>query len=174
MQVISGTYKGKKIKGYDIKTTRPTMQRVKESLFGIIQNYIKDSNCLDLFAGSGNLGLEAISNGANSCTFVDNNKNAIKVLEENLREIENIKIVKSDFKDYLNKTNENYDIIFLDPPYQEHLINESINLILKNNLLKENGIIICEYESEDIIDKLKLLKEKKYGDKKIKIYFNEK
>lgn len=174
MQIISGKYKGKKIKGYDIKTTRPTMQRVKESLFAMIQNYINGSNCLDLFAGSGNLGLEAISNGASSCTFVDLNNNAIKVLNENLKEIENKKIVKSDYKSYLNSTNEKFDIIFLDPPYQDHLINNAINLILKNDLLNDNGLIICEFVDEEIENVLNLFKEKSYGDKKIKIFINKK
>ena len=73
MRIISGKYKGKKLKGFDIDGTRPTMDRVKESLFGIIQNYIYDSMVLDLFAGSGALGLEAISNGAKKVIFVDNN-----------------------------------------------------------------------------------------------------
>ena len=90
MRVISGKYKGKKIDGFDIEGTRPTQDRVKESLFGIIQNYLIDSVCLDLFAGSGNLGIEALSNGANSCVFVDNNINAIKVLKDNLKDINDV------------------------------------------------------------------------------------
>ena len=73
MRVISGKYKGKNLIGFDIDGTRPTMDRVKESLFGIIQNYIKDSVILDLFAGSGSLGIEALSNGASNCYFFDNN-----------------------------------------------------------------------------------------------------
>ena len=77
MRVISGSLKGRNIKGFNIEGTRPTMDRVKMSVFGSIQNYIKDSIVLDLFAGSGNLGIEAISNGCKYCYFIDNNKNAI-------------------------------------------------------------------------------------------------
>ena len=170
MYIISGKYKGKKIKGHDIVTTRPTMQRVKESLFGMIQNYIPNSKCLDLFAGSGNLGLEALSNGANSCVFVDNNINAIKVLKDNLKDINDVTIIKDDYKHFLENSKDKFDIIFLDPPYKDYLINNAINLIIKNGLLNDNGLIICEYVDEVLIDKLDIFKEKKYGDKYIKIY----
>ena len=85
MKIISGKYKGKKIKGYDIEGTRPTMDRVKESIFGIIQGYVKDSVVLDLFAGSGSLGLEAISNGAKKLVLIDNNKKVCDVLKENIK-----------------------------------------------------------------------------------------
>ena len=81
MKVISGTLKGRNIKGYNIDGTRPTMDRVKESLFGMIQDNIKESTVLDLFSGSGNLGIEAISNGAKFCYFIDNNKEAIQTIK---------------------------------------------------------------------------------------------
>ena len=84
MRVISGSLKGRKIKGYDIEGTRPTMDRVKMSLFGSIQDYIQDACVLDLFAGSGNLGIEALSNGSKYCYFVDNNKEILKVLKDNI------------------------------------------------------------------------------------------
>ena len=87
MRVISGLYKGRNIDGFDIDGTRPTQDRVKESLFGSIQDYIEDSVVLDLFSGSGNLGIEALSNGAKECYFVDNNKEAIKVINSNLSKI---------------------------------------------------------------------------------------
>ena len=100
MKIISGKYKGRNIVGYDINGTRPTMDRVKESLFAMIQNYIDNSNCLDLFAGSGNLGLEALSNGASSCTFIDNNKIAIKTIKDNLArlDIKEYNLYLTDFK----------------------------------------------------------------------------
>lgn len=82
MRIISGKYKGKYITGFDINGTRPTMDRVKESLFGMIQDYISDSSCLDLFAGSGSLGIEALSCGAKECYFVDNNINIINILKK--------------------------------------------------------------------------------------------
>ena len=170
MRVISGKYRGRNIKGFDIDGTRPTMDRVKESLFGSIQNYLKESVCLDLFAGSGALGIEALSNGASECYFIDKNIEVIKILKRNLNKIDNAKVFNSSYEDFLNNTNVKFDIIFLDPPYKFNLINNAIDLIIKNDLLNEGGIIVCEYENEKIIDKLNLIKEKKYGSKFIKIY----
>ena len=87
MRIISGKYKGRKLKGYDIEGTRPTMDRVKESIYGIIQGYVKDSIVLDLFAGSGSLGLEAISNGALKLILIDNNKKVTDILKENIKSL---------------------------------------------------------------------------------------
>ena len=103
MRIISGKYKGKYITGFDINGTRPTMDRVKESLFGMIQDYISDSSCLDLFAGSGSLGIEALSCGAKECYFVDNNINIINILKKNINTIENAFIIKKDFKNALKE-----------------------------------------------------------------------
>lgn len=170
MRIISGKYKGRKLEGFNIDGTRPTMDRVKESLFGIIQNKIQNSICLDLFAGSGNLGIEAISNGAKECYFVDNNKEVIKVLKRNLKDIENYNLINDDYKNTLKNLNVRFDIIFLDPPYKLNLINDAINDIIKYDLLNNDGIIICEYETEQVDCSLELIKEKKYGSKYIKIY----
>lgn len=171
MRVISGKYKGKNLQGFDIDGTRPTMDRVKESLMAMIQGYIPDSVCLDLFAGSGSLGIEAISNGASSCTFCDNNDIAIKTIKLNTSMIkEDIKIIKTDYKSYLNETNTKFDIIFLDPPYKLNLINDALNKIIKYDLLNTGGIIICEYENEEINTDLELIKFKSYGSKNIKIF----
>lgn len=170
MRVISGKYKGLYLEGFNIDGTRPTMDRVKESLFGIIQDYVKDSVCLDLFAGSGSLGIEAISNGAKECYFVDKNIEVIKILKRNLNKIDNAKIFNSSYDKFLKEINTKFDIIFLDPPYKFNLINNSIDLIIENDLLNDGGLIICEYETEEIIDKFDLIKEKKYGSKYIKIY----
>lgn len=175
MRVISGKYKGKNLIGFDIDGTRPTMDRVKESLFGMIQNNIKDSIVLDLFAGSGSLGIEAISNGALKCYFVDNNIELINIIKKNVVNIsEGINIIKNDYKgaliDLKNKGLK-FDIIFLDPPYKMNLINDCLNKISEYKLLNENGIIVCEYENEVIsTDSFELIKEKKYGTKNIRIY----
>lgn len=175
MRIISGKYKGKQIEGFNIDGTRPTMDRVKESLFGSIQNYIKESICLDLFAGSGSLGFEALSNGASKCFFVDNNNIVIKQLNKTINSLNtpNSIVLNKDYKDALNKfKNDNikFDLIFLDPPYKFNLIDNCLELIDKYNLLNDNGLIICEYETEEFdIKSFKLLKEKKYGLKKIKI-----
>lgn len=178
MRVISGSLKGRNILGFNIDGTRPTMDRVKESLFGSIQNNIYDSICLDLFAGSGSLGIEAISNGAEKCYFVDNNNEMIKILTKNI-ETFNIKnesvIIKDDYTNALNNfKNEKikFDIIFLDPPYKMHVLNDVMNYIIKNNLLNNNGIIVCEIDNEYLteIDGLELIKKKRYGTTYIYIY----
>ena len=171
MRVISGIYKGKNLQGFDIDGTRPTMDRVKESLMAMIQSCIPDSVCLDLFAGSGSLGIEAISNGALECTFCDNNDIAIKTIKENTKMIkENIYINKTDYEYFLNNTNKKFDIIFLDPPYRLSLINKCLEIISKNNLLADNGIIVLEYENENINPlNYEIFKEKKYGSKKVMI-----
>lgn len=171
MRVISGIYKGKPILGFDIQGTRPTMDRVKESLFGMIQNKIKDSMCLDLFAGSGSLGIEALSNKANFCYFVDNNKKVIQILNKNLEGIKKAKVIHKNYEEALNFfEKETFDIIFLDPPYDLNLITPAIQKIVDKDLLKQNGYLICEYEKEEIFCPYELIKEKKYGNKYIKIY----
>ena len=175
MRIISGKYKGRKLEGFNIEGTRPTMDRVKESLFGSIQNYIKDSIVLDLFAGSGSLGTEANSNGCKLCYFCDNNKEIINILNKNLKDIENSYVIKSDYKEALynfKEKNMKFDLIFIDPPYKLNLINDSINKILEYDLLNKDGIIVCEYENEEIKCNLELIKEKKYGTTNIKIYKN--
>ena len=174
MRIISGKYKGKKIYGFDIEGTRPTMDRVKESLFGIIQNNLKDSICLDLFAGSGSLGIEALSNGASIFYFVDKNKQILNILKNNLKGIENSILIEKEYLMALEELkNKKFDVIFLDPPYKDNLITPSIKKIIELNMLNKDGIIVCEYENEDIKCDLKLIKDKKYGSKKVKIYKNE-
>ena len=174
MKIISGIYKGRTLDGYNISGTRPTMDRVKESLFAMIQDYIKDSAVLDLFSGSGNLGIEALSNGAKVAYLVDNNNIAIKTINSNIKKlnIDNAKVLKGDYKSILNNINTKFDLIFLDPPYETNYLEESIKLIIDNDLLKESGLIICESSSLDKIiypNNLEVYKEKKYGDKYVVI-----
>lgn len=177
MRIISGEYKGKNILGYDIDGTRPTQDRVKESLFGIIQDYLQDSVCLDLFAGSGSLGIEALSNGAFKVYFVDNNKKCIYILRKNLTNIKEENVIVND--DYLLaldnfiNTKVKFDIIFLDPPYNLNCIADILNIIDKNELLNEDGIVVCEYEYDNFSSNylnLEIIKERKYGYKNIRIY----
>lgn len=173
MRIISGKYKGKKLNGFNIEGTRPTMDRVKESLFGMIQTYIPDSIVLDLFAGSGALGLEAVSNGAKECYLIDNNVEAIKTIKENSQNFEEqLNIIHIDYKKFLKTTNKKFDIIFLDPPYKEKQLDTSLRIIEERGLLNKNGIVICEYEIGEPHTNLELIKEKSYGPKKIKIYKN--
>lgn len=175
MRVISGIYKGKQLNGFDIDGTRPTMDRVKESMFAMIQNYIDNSICLDLFAGSGSLGIEAISNGAKQTYFVDNGVEVLKVLKSNLKSIkEDYKVLELDYNKalkYFRDNNIKFDLIILDPPYHRLFINKILNFIVENNLLNPNGIIVCEYEEEKVDNtNLRILKEKKYGTKNVRVY----
>lgn len=171
MHIISGKYRGKKLKGFNIEGTRPTMDRVKESLFGMIQNYVEGSKVLDLFAGSGALGLEAISNGANEAYLIDNNKEAIRVIKDNMKNMnDDIKVIKSDYKKFLKETDLKFDIIFLDPPYRKGLMGKALKIIEERELLTESGIVVCEYEYNDFTTNLNLFKKKSYGFKKISIF----
>ncbi len=168
MRVISGKYKGRKLLGFDINGTRPTMDRVKESMFGMIQSSINSSVVLDLFAGSGALGIESLSNGASFCYFVDNNKIAINTITKNTEGIDNKKIIFKDSYKFIKETDLKFDVIFLDPPYMIDLT-EIISIIYERDLLSENGILVCESEKNfDCVYTLQ--KERKYGEKKVKIY----
>ena len=174
MKVISGKFKGRTIEGFDIDGTRPTMDRVKESLFATIQNYIDDSIVLDLFSGSGNLGIEALSEGAKEITLVDSNYKAIKTINKNLNNIGiTANVLNMDYKKALEYLKDKeFDIIFLDPPYNSNYIEESIKLITKYDLVSDNGIIVCESDSIDRIiydNNYECIKDKKYGDKYVVI-----
>ena len=179
MKVISGTLKGRNIEGYNIDGTRPTMDRVKESLFAMIQDYIKDSIVLDLFAGSGQLGIEAISNGAKLCYFTDHNNEVIKVLNKNMDNLnikDRSKVILSDWKKFLNdcsKNNLKFDLIFVDPPYDYNVYEKILDKVSTLNLLNDNGLIILEHANlklKDEYNNLSLYKSKKYGTKSVNIY----
>lgn len=173
MKIISGIYKGRNIEGFDIDGTRPTMDRVKESLFATIQNYIDDSICLDLFSGSGNLAFEALSEGAKYAYLVDKNIKAVNTIKKNINNIgiKDIEVLNLDYKKALSYFNEKaikFDLIFLDPPYKTTFIEESLKLIDEYNLLNEDGLIVCESDNLDRIiysNNFKAVKDKKYGDK---------
>ncbi len=177
MRIISGKYKGRKVEGYTIDGTRPTMDRVKESVLGMIQTKLDDSICLDLFTGSGSVGIEFLSNGAKKCYFVDNNYKVIETLNNNMKSLKvdnEYEVIKNNFENALKDFNNRgikFDIVFLDPPYKLNYINPAISLIKEYDLLNNNGIIICEYENEEInTEEYTLFKERKYGSKKINIY----
>lgn len=182
MKIISGTLKGRNIEGYNIEGTRPTMDRVKESLFGMIQDYIKDSTVLDLFAGSGNLGVEAISNGAKIAYFIDNNPEVIKVLNKNIANLDiqsKSRVILSDWKKALNTfatQNIKFDLIFIDPPYAYDVYEKILNKVSTLNILSDNGLIIMEHSNLHLpttYENLTLYKERNYGNKSINIYIKK-
>lgn len=173
MRVISGVARGTKISSIESLDTRPTLDRVKESLFNIIQNDLKGKVVLDLFAGSGALGIEALSRGAKRAYFCDINKEAIKIIKENLektRLIEKSVIYNEDYIIAIKKIKEPLSIVFLDPPYKLDLAVKSIKELQKNKLLTNNSIIIIETDelNRDIeelqkIENLEIIDNRKYG-----------
>ena len=178
MKIISGEFRGRVIKGYDIDGTRPTMDRVKESIFGMIQDYISESVVLDLFAGTGNYGIECISNGSNIVYFNDYNKKCIDIISYNLSKMNVLdygKLTTLDYREALKlykKNNLKFNLIFLDPPYKEHIINEILDFLIDNELLSKKALVICEFTTKEdyISDKITIFKEKKYGEKYVYIY----
>jgi len=150
MRIISGKYRGKKLKEFSLNTTKPTLDRVKESIFNLIQFDINGSVVLDLFAGTGALGVEAISRGASLTHLVDVNKEAVKIINENLKGMsESYKVFNLDYQYYLNSVNLKFDIVLLDPPYKTDMGIKAIDLLIENNLLNNNAIIIFETSADN-------------------------
>ncbi len=147
MRVITGKARGITLLTPDGMQTRPTSDRVKEALFSIIQFDIPGAKVLDLFGGTGQLGIEALSRGAKSAVFVDEREAACRLIRENLKKtrLESIgRVIRSDYMDYLKNCNERYDIIILDPPYAEVFLENALKTITEIDILQSGGIIIAE------------------------------
>ena len=177
MRIISGKARGTKISTIEGQETRPTLDRVKESLFNIIQNEIKESTFVDLFAGSGAIGLEAASRGAKKVILCEKSKQAITVIKKNMEKThlkDNVELYQLDYKELLeNKLKEKMDIIYIDPPYKTDYIKKSIEIILKQNLVSEQSKIIIETDEEERVLKeiqempIQIIDKRKYGRAKI-------
>lgn len=166
MRVIAGKYKGKILKEFELASTRPTADLVRGAVFNIIGSNIIGSNFLDLFAGTGGVGIEAISRGANQVIFVDKNADAIKLIKSNLKLLkdENYLVLNADYFDALkqfDQKNMDFDYIFIDPPYSTDCAEKSLKIIHKFSLLKRTGLVIWEHDES----KLQLLQF--FNDKKI-------
>jgi len=176
MRIIAGRAGGLKLKSLKGRDVRPTLDRVKESMFNIIAFDLPGAEVLDLFSGFGSLGIEALSRGAAKSDFVEINKAHLKVIEQNLKKaklFDLAKLYNQDVYLYLKNCSQKYDIIFMDPPYQKDMSAEAIELIIQNDLLKAKGLIISERsESENVeeYEELKIIKNKKYGNSLIIIY----
>ncbi|MFR8104418.1 MAG: 16S rRNA (guanine(966)-N(2))-methyltransferase RsmD [Clostridia bacterium] len=164
MRVISGTARGTKLYSLDGVTTRPTLDRVKESLFNILQHKVQEANVLDLFAGSGALGIEAVSRGAKRAVFCDKSPEAIEVIEKNIHKTKmqnKSVIIKKDYRKALEelKTNkEIFDLIFLDPPYESNLAIEATTQILTFDILTKDGMLVIETDDKNrILEKIENL-----------------
>lgn len=180
LRVISGKARGLKLDSPKNQDVRPTTDRVKESLFNIINPYIRESNILDLFAGTGSLGIECLSRGAKNCVFVDKSKDSINIIKSNVKKarVENEStILNIDFKDAvkrLSSQNQKFDVIFMDPPYYENMFIECLKIIDELNLLYEDGIIVVEHDTKDLFDEsignLVKSRDKKYGNTTLTFY----
>lgn len=147
MRVITGKARGVQLKTPDGMQTRPTADRVKEALFSIINFDLPGARVLDLFGGTGQLGIEALSRGANSAVFVDAREDACKLIRENLRRTKlegQGSVVRSDYLDYLRRCRERFDIIILDPPYAEVFLENALKCITEIDILQTGGIIVTE------------------------------
>lgn len=150
MRVITGLARGRRLKELPGLETRPTTDKVKESIFNIIQFDIEGRRVLDLFAGTGQLGIEALSRGAASCTFVDVRREAAAVIRENLTHtgLAGGVVIQGDYLAFLSGCQEKFDLLFLDPPYASGQLNRALETAAAIDIMSENGIIICESAAE--------------------------
>ena len=177
MRVITGTARGRKLKTLEGLDTRPTLDRTREALFNILQQRVRDARVLDLFAGTGQLGIEALSRGAQRAVFVDRRTDAVKLIRENLaltRLEEGAQVVCGDSMAYLNALREKFDLIFLDPPYADDLLERAVAHIARFDILAPDGIMIAESPAEKELPKLSALyrvaREYRYGRIKVTLY----
>ena len=177
MRVITGIARGRKLKELPGLETRPTTDKVKESVFNIVQFDIEGRRVLDLFGGTGQMGIEALSRGAASCTFVDLRKEAAAVIRDNLSHTglaERGKVVQGDYLAFLTGCREKFDLIFLDPPYGTGMLEKALEMIAKIDIVTEHGIIVCESAAEAALPELAPPYQKgrdyRYGKIKITLY----
>ena len=180
IRVIAGLAKGHKLKTIPGMTTRPTLDRVKESLFSIILNYLPDSEVLDIFSGTGSLGIEALSRGAKHAYFVDKSKDCCDIIKENLIHTklqDKSTIYNMNFDDAIVKLaaqNKKFDLIFLDPPYNKNFVQEMLKILMNSDIINDDGILIAEHHINDILPehegKLTLADKRKYGDTALSLY----
>lgn len=166
MRIVGGKYKGRVLVGFDGNKIRPTSDMARESLFNILQNIIYGADFLDLFCGTGAMGIEAISRGAHSVTFNDADKNSLAVLKKNLEKLkvdENYEVKYNDALSLLKRAEKKYDIIYIDPPYKTDLGEQALNLASLS--LKDNGIAILESDTpfNGTVEGLAVYDERKYG-----------
>lgn len=178
MRVVSGKARGRRLIASEGLDVRPTTDKVKESMFNIIQFELEDADVLDLFAGSGQLGIEALSRGAASATFVDLSKKSLDIVKKNL-DITGLKndarVVNSDAFAFLNSCTSFFDIVFLDPPYEKQLCDKAFEILPR--VLKNSSVVICETRSNEIlpekVGELTLQREYNYSSIKLSVYRNE-
>ena len=175
MRIITGRARGIKLNTLEGENTRPTSERAKEAVFSMIQFDIEGREVLDLFAGSGQMGLEAVSRGAAGATFIDKSKDAAKIISQNMEKTKLAplcRLFNSDVQDFIRITRgkKQYDVVFIDPPYALRAVSPTLKALLDGNMLKPTSIIVCESEEADIFEndaalaeKFEIVKRAKYG-----------
>ncbi len=179
MRIIAGESRGIKLKtlqGSEI--VRPTIERVKEGIFSSIHFFVEGAHVLDLFAGSGQMGIEALSRGAAHCVFIDEDKNAIDIIKSNLKAanlLQNATVIHTDASNYLLRTQEKFNLIFLDPPYNKSIIETTLPNL--QNIVCDDAIIIAETELNaklpEKAGKITLKKQYKYSSVRVTKYIVE-
>ena len=175
MRVIAGKARRLNLKTVPGMDTRPTTDRIKETLFNILQPELLDCHFLDLFSGSGAIGIEALSRGADSCTFVDMSETSLALVRKNLEGTglsNKARVVRSDYAAFAAACRDTFDIAFLDPPYSAGLLMPALKAVLP--LMSEHGTIVCEHPPETVLDEeaggFKKLKTYRYGKVLITVY----
>lgn len=177
MRVIAGTARSVPLLSRDGLDTRPTTDRVKEAIFNIIQFEIEGRRILDLFGGSGQMAIEALSRGAEGAVIVDQSKDSISIIRQNLQKTkltEKAEVVCADYMEYLNRCKKCFDLIFLDPPYREKFLENALNRISEIDILKSGGIIVCERPAEkalpDAYAAFRRVRDYRYGRTGVTVY----
>ncbi len=176
MRIISGIKKGCKLLDFDGDDIRPTTDRVKESVFNLIQDYVSGARVLDVFAGSGALCFEAVSRGAAHGVCIDKSADSAALIKRNREKLgfnELVDVFCTDCKSYIKSTSEVFDIIFMDPPYNKGFIVPVIELIAEKGILSENGIIVVESDNPDKLPEIKSvceIKKRRYGRTDITVF----
>ncbi len=175
MRVITGSARGRKLVAPDGFEVRPTLDKVKEGLFSAIQFELEGRDCLDLFAGSGQLGIEALSRGAATCVFVDNAKKSLMAINANLSAcgfMQQSNVINGDALSYIRSCMQKFGVVFLDPPYGQKLIDRVLPFVADH--MTDGGIIVCESDLNEVLPQttgeFEIERERKYSHTKVTIY----
>lgn len=164
VRIISGQWRGRKLPVIDSQGLRPTTDRTKETLFNWLMHDIRESRCLDAFAGAGSLGFEALSRGAQDLLLIEKDPQSAKILKQNALTLgANAQVICSDALTYLQQQSKPFDIVFVDPPYQQQLVEPCMELLLSRNLLTEGALVYVEHEAQLTLKQfapLQVIKEK--------------
>ncbi|MBR6119851.1 MAG: 16S rRNA (guanine(966)-N(2))-methyltransferase RsmD [Oscillospiraceae bacterium] len=177
MRVIAGTARSVPLLSRDGLDTRPTADRIKEAVFNIIQFEVEGRQVLDLFGGSGQMAIEALSRGASGAVIVDQSRESVSIIRQNLTKTklsDRAELVCADYMDYLHRCKKRFDLIFLDPPYREKFLENALNRISEIDILKSSGIIVCERPAEkalpDAYTAFRRVRDYRYGKTGITLY----